>query len=180
MRIAVASFACALVLFVFGFLWWGILMGIVLPANVLNDEALVSQLDDALDESGLYIYPDYATQSEEPIKPWAILYFNKEAPEMGPMMGAGFLHMLVTAFFASLVVDKLSLPSFPNRVVAVFCLGLFVAIWADVGNAIWWRHPMPWTLFHFGYDVISWLLAGLVIASILKPCPKSPVSNPNA
>ncbi len=154
-------------------------MGIVLPANVLDDPALVQQLDASLDESGLYIYPDYATQSEEAISPWVFVYFNKDAPTMGPMMGAGFLHMLVTAFFVSILVHKLSLSTFKERFVAVACLGLFVAIWADVGNAIWWRHPMPWTLFHFGYDVISWLLAGFVIGSIVKPCPNNPVGDSN-
>ncbi|MEZ6131557.1 MAG: hypothetical protein R3C59_23045 [Planctomycetaceae bacterium] len=63
---------------------------------------------------------------------------------------------------------NLRLHSFTGRLAFVFCLGLFCAVWADVGNMIWWRHPPLWTAFHFAYDTLSWLLAGVIIAAIIK------------
>lgn len=127
-------------------------------------------------ESAIYFYPDPATEPGESTGPMAILYFNTDMPEMGKMMGMGFAHMFLTAFLVSLFVSSRHLPSYTERLKFVFCVGLLIALWADVGNMIWWRHPPGWTAFHFGYDVLSWLLAGSIIAAIVKPGMGRPVS----
>ena len=139
------------------------------PAGVIVDQTLVNQLDSSLNESGLYFHPTY----EEPMEPgsgsMAIVYYTKTIPAMGNMMGMGFVQMLVSSLLASLFVSKLALSTFAHRLGVASFLGVFVAVWADVGNMIWWRHPLDWTAFHFGYDVFSWVLAGLVIAALVKP-----------
>lgn len=169
MRIALVSLLTAVVLFFFGFVWWGLLMPMVKPAEVIGDADLVEQVAESLSESGLYFYPTYAEPDEEYAGPTAMLYFNKQPPAMGQMMGLGFAHMFVTAVLASLCVCYMAPGSFGKRFALVFFLGLFVAVWADVGNMIWWRHPAGWTAFHFAYDVLSWALAGLIIAALVKP-----------
>lgn len=173
MRIFVASLVTAIVLFVFGFVWWGLLMPVVRPASVIADQELVEAMSSSLNESALYFYPDYAEEPGDSSGPMAILFFNREMPSMAKMMGMGFGHMFVSALLVSLFVSYLRLRSFAGRLTFVFSLGLFVAVWADVGNMIWWRHPTLWTAFHFGYDVLSWLLAGVMIAAIVRPWPGS-------
>jgi len=170
MRVLAASFVTAIALFFFGFLWWGVLMPFVRPTTVISDQTLIDNMSSSLNESAVYFYPDPATEPGESSGPMAILYFNTDMPDMGRMMGMGFAHMFVAAVLVTMLVSSRKLPSFAERFRFVFCLGLFVAWWADVGNMIWWRHPSGWTAFHFGYDVLSWLLAGAIIAAIMKPC----------
>ncbi len=173
MRILVASLVAAIALFFFGFLWWGLLMPAVQPASVITDQALVEKMSSSLNESAVYFYPDPAVEPGDASGPMAILYFNIDLPDMGKMMGMGFGHMFVTALLVTLFVASQKLSSFAARLKLVFGLGLFVALWADVGNMIWWRHPPQWTAFHVAYDVFSWLLAGAIIAAIIKPNPAS-------
>ena len=170
MRIVVSAVVTAIVLFFIGFLWWGILMPIVRPAKVISNPAVVDSMSDGLSESGIYFHPDYGDpEAHTGGGPMVIAYFFTDQPNMGQMMGGGFVHMLVTAFLASWIVRKLNRPTFGSRFAIVFTLGLFAAIWADVGNMIWWRHPPMWTAFHLGYDVLSWAVAGLIIGAIIKP-----------
>jgi hypothetical protein len=169
MRVALASGLSAVVLFFFGFVWWGMLMPVLQPADVITDSTLVDKMNASLNESGLYFYPTYVEPVDANAGPMATLYFNTSAPSMPMMMGMGFVHMLVSALLASIGLSFVSRRAFMERFALVFFLGLFVAVWADLGNMIWWRYPLAWTAFHFAYDVLSWLLAGLIIASIVRP-----------
>ncbi|MCM2375009.1 hypothetical protein [Aporhodopirellula aestuarii] len=166
MRITLASFLAAIVLFLSGFLWWGFLMPIAMPAKVLQDDALAEQIITSLTEPGLYIYPDYTSQEHAAT---SMLFYNSEPPPMLAIMGAGFLHMFASALFISLVVSRLEIASTSGRIAMVSSFGCFVAWWANVGHLIWWRHPYSWTAFHVAYDISSWVLAGIVIALIVKP-----------
>ncbi|MEZ6138816.1 MAG: hypothetical protein R3C53_28350 [Pirellulaceae bacterium] len=166
MRILATALVSAIALFFFGFLWWGLLMPLVRPVSVIADEALVEKMSSSLGTSGAYFYPDFATESSDSSGPMAILYFSTELPQMGAMMGMGFAHMFVSALLVSIFASWRNLRTFLERLTFVFCLGLFAAVWADVGNMIWWRHPPTWAAYHFLYDVLSWLLAGIVIAGI--------------
>ncbi len=177
MRVFIASLLSAIALFFCGFLWWGVLMPSLQPASVITDQGLMEKMSESLAKSALYIYPDYTQPSEDASKPMAVLYFERQTPSMGTTMGLGFVHMFVTALIVSLAVARLPVQSFARRLAFVCFLGLFVAVWADLGNMIWWRHPGLWTAFHFGYDASSWLIAGLIIAAIVKPItPKSAVN----
>ncbi|MCA9131079.1 MAG: hypothetical protein KDB22_28540 [Planctomycetales bacterium] len=177
MRIALATVVSAIVMFFLGFLWWGLTMPSVTPAGVFSDESLVASMKQTLGESGVYFYPSYS----EPIpdgEPVAIVYYLANAPEMGGTMGMGFAHMLVASLLACLVVSWLRLPTFADRFKLLAGLGLLIAFWADIGNMIWWHHPLGWALFHFGYDASSWAVAGAAIAAILKSPPTvAPASN---
>lgn len=172
-RTALAAIASAAVLFFFGFLWWGVLMPVVQPAQVITDEAFVQSMSESLQQSGLYFYPNYAEPVDDASRPMAIIYYNAQQPSMAKMMAGGFLHMLVVSALVCAVLPYVRAPTFGARFCFVFFLGLFVAAWADLGAMVWWRHPSAWAAFHFGYDVLSWLLAGLVIAAIAKPAVES-------
>ena len=166
MRILAASIASAIALFLFGFVWWGVLMPVVKPAKVLSDPALVAQMSSTLSESAVYFYPDPAVEPADATGPMAILYFNTDMPNMGKMMGLGLGHMFVVSLLAATWVATRNLTSFGERFKHVFLLGLFVALWADIGNFIWWRHPASWAFYNFGYDILSWSIAGAIIAAV--------------
>ena len=54
------------------------------------------------------------------------------------------------------------------RVCFVFGLGLFATLWIEGANVIWWHYPTSHSIFSGAYNVIAWLLAGLVIGAIVK------------
>lgn len=178
MRIILASFLSAVVLFFVGFVWWGLLMPVVRPAGVVSDPEVIATLDASLERTGLYFHPDYANAPDESTGPMALIYFIQKSPSMGTMMGLGFGHMFFSAFLASVIVSLCALKSFAKRVGIVLALGLFVGVWADIGNMIWWHHPTAWAAYQFAYDVVSWLLAGVVIAILVRPA-TSPTSSKN-
>ena len=169
MRIVIASLLSAIVLFFFGFLWFGILMPTVKPAGVITDATVVEKLGSSLTESNVYFHPDYTDHSEEHSGPVTMMFYATEARAMGMTMGLGFAHMFLTTLLVCIFLSSSPRHTFAGRLAFVFFLGLFVAVWADLGNMVWWHHPPMWTGYHFAYDALSWLLAGLVIALILKP-----------
>ncbi|GAB5401857.1 MAG: hypothetical protein Aurels2KO_00880 [Aureliella sp.] len=170
MRILISAVISAVALFFFGFLWWGVLMPVVRPVEVLDGQELVDQVT-ALPESGVYMYPNYLKpEPDAGDLPVAMIYFKKSV-SMGGMMGAGILHMFICSALVAALVARLNLPVFSSRFGYVFAMGLFLAIWADWGNMIWWQHPPVWAAYHFTYDLISWTIAGLIIAAIIKPTP---------
>ncbi|HBE70672.1 MAG TPA: hypothetical protein DDW52_21210 [Planctomycetaceae bacterium] len=136
------------------------------PAGVLPEDIASDQIM-SLDESGVYFYPDYS-DADSTTSSMAVVYFKKSA-SMGAMMGGGIFHMFVCAAFAAGVVARLNLPSFSSRFGYVLAMGFLIATWADVGNMIWWHYPPVWAGFHYAYDILSWTLAGLLIAAIIKP-----------
>lgn len=141
-------------------------MPVLKPADVITDTALVDQIT-SLPKSGVYFHPTYDEPAEEGT-PIAMLYYAKSV-SMGKMMGAGLFHMFFCSALAAAVVTRLNLSEFSSRFGYVFAMGVLLAIWADFGNMIWWHHPPFWTIFHFAYDVVSWTLAGLIIAAIARP-----------
>lgn len=173
MRSLLASFVAAIAMFFTGFIWWGLLMPVVRPARVIESDALLASMNAELKDADVYFYPNYAEPADENSGPTAILHYLPGSPSMATTMGLGFLHMFGTAFLASCLLGFVALPSFSQRFVLVASLGLLVAFWADLGNMIWWWHPPMWTAFHFGYDLLSWIVAGAIIASIVKPQPES-------
>ena len=174
MRIAIASVVSAVILFFAGFVWWALLMQAAKPAGVIEDAALVEHMAQSLGSTGLYIYPTYMKDTSNEAGPMALVYFNSVKPAMGPTMGKGFAHMLASSVIVCLIVYNFASDSFAKRFTCVVWLGVFVAVWADLGNMIWWNHPPFWAAFHCGYEIVSWTIAGLAIAAIVKPMrPKS-------
>ena len=180
MRVVVAALASAIALFFFGFLWWGVSMPALQLAGVIEDQTVVDSMSSAFKESGIYFYPDPSKEPGEATGPMAILYYTAKVPEMGATMGMGFGHMLLTALGVTLFVHSMKFQTFSERFRFVCCLGVFLALWADIGNMIWWHHPTTWAIYHFGYDVLSWVVAGAIIAAILKPVSREADGSPAA
>ena len=169
MRILIASLLSAVALFFFGFLWWGILMPIAKPSKVITDAALIETLRASMPESGWYFYPDYTHSEHNDAGPMAIVNFHTDMPNMGLMMATGIGHMFISALLVSVSLAFSPRRTFPERFAFVFFVGLIVAVWADLGNMIWWRHPPLWTAYNFAYDLLSWSIAGIIIAFIVRP-----------
>jgi hypothetical protein len=107
--------------------------------------------------------------------PIAHLHIQRQGMEpMSPVsMTLGFLHFLVSVILIAFLLCMASpaLPTYGSRVIFVAMAGLAGAFFVNMGNPIWWHHSWSWTWLVFIFDVITWLLAGLVLAAVIKSTP---------
>jgi hypothetical protein len=174
-RLVLGSLLAAFVVFIWGFLYWNVLPfrnAVTLPVPDETAQAL-----GALPESGTYQYPDQrGSESVEAFTaklgqgPVALVLFHKEGAAASPAMFInGFLHMLITALLIGLLLQKTGLATFGARFGLVFLAGLAAAVFANLGEPIWYFQPWGWHLLQFGYDLTVWLLIGLVMAKFVQP-----------
>lgn len=175
-QLVLGSLVTGVVLFLWGFVFWGL---IPVPGmhEPTDEAALWESLGETIPESGAYYVPNFeggpeAVERHE-MGPTAMLFVRVEgSPTMPPsMMVIGFFHMAATAFLIGLLMMRLSahLRTYRDRVVFVALVGIVVAFWADLAWPVWWRTPWSFFLGMAVYDVVAWLLAGVVLARFVRP-----------
>lgn len=175
-RVFVGSVLAAVVMFVWGFLFWATFP---FPKQILrsvgDEPALAALLKHHLPATGVYLLPNMKEgQSQDEFTrrhregPLAqIVYVAEGVDPMGASVFlGGFVHMLVSAFILALALRAAapSLGTFGARFGLVALVGLAGAVYSNLGRPIWWHQPWDYHLLYFAYDFGSWLLAGLVLA----------------
>jgi hypothetical protein len=61
-----------------------------------------------------------------------------------------------------------TLRSYIGRVFFVFLLGVFGALAFDLSYGIWFYHPWEFPILMAGFHTAGWLLAGIVMAAVIK------------
>jgi len=184
-RVTVGSLLAAVALFLWGWVFWGILpFSKTMVRPIPNGATVTKTLKENIPETGVYFYPimpENATSESEQKAfqeahlqgPLVQLYYHKEGvdPLTPAMMGSGFLHYWVSALLLGslLALAAPSLSCYWSRMGFVFLTGLFAAFAIDLSSAIWFHHPWDYQLFAFGFDVSNWLLAGVILAAVVKP-----------
>jgi hypothetical protein len=175
-QLVLGSLLAAVVLFFWGFVFWGLLPnpGFQEPAN---EEAVWQSLDENLPETGAYYIPDPEGDSESVARhesgPTAFLFVrNQGSPVMSvSMMAFGFVHMFITALLIGLLLRQASprLPTYGKRVLFVVLVGAVATFWFDIAWPVWWGTPWTFFLWMAVYDVVAWTLAGVVLARFVQP-----------
>lgn len=189
-RVIVAAILAAVVMFLWGFVFWG--MGVAtaldmmgpLPGN--NDGSAGANLNQLVGEkgtTGVYIYPWPADPNDEATVtrftdqhkagPIVQVFYRKEGSQpMSPATFAmGWLHYFVLALLAGIVLKMAlpALPSFGQRVCVVSIIGLTGAIWSTIAGAIWFSHPWQYAIGDAIYGIVAGLLMAVILAAIIKP-----------
>jgi hypothetical protein len=187
-RVVVGAVLSAAALMVWSFMFWVVLSapgGAMRP--VPDEPALLQVLRDKLPVSATYYAPlppqpqpgqDTAPALEafrrrQMAGPIALIHFNREGAD--PLSTMTTVRSAAQALVSSLLAALLLLVALPalegyaQRVVYVFGLGVFAAAAVRLSEPILWH--LPWGHFLHGamYDAVSWLVAGLVLAAIVKP-----------
>lgn len=176
-KLVPASFTTAIVLFLWGFLFWATPLPYTQLPTSPDDATLTSALSTNLPQSGTYLLPSPLLDDDERMRlqaqgPTAMLFFRSEGtPSIGVTMALGFLHMWITALALALLTKLLlrSLPRFWKRVMTITLIGVIVVFWSRIGPVIWWHHPADFQLITSLYDLGSWFLAGLITSMFIKP-----------
>jgi hypothetical protein len=183
-RIISGAVIAAVVMFVWGFVFWGLLPT---ASSVIKGppdaEGLRSALKGA--PTGVYRLPDlalmssadeadraeHARQFEE--GPIATVFVRAEgAQHMAPStMVAGFVHMLVSCLLMAILlhVVRRAGTTYLQRAIIVGFAGTVGTVFSNLGAPIWWFHPWNFHALNTLYMIWAWILAGLVLAAFIKP-----------
>jgi hypothetical protein len=190
-RILGGALLATVVLMGFGFAYWTQLphrCRVLRP--VLDHDKVVATLQAKLPATGVYFLPWSSDYEEPPVPadaketwlrrhkagPLAMIFlrkegFDPESPEtMRNVYGAGALHFFVSALLADAMLAGSGCGQcrYLGRVGYVFGLGLFAAVAVKIAEPIWFAYPWDFPLFQAVYTVIGWLLAGIVVAAVVK------------
>lgn len=187
MKKAILGIAAAtVVLFLWGFLYWGLgPYRTMIWHQTADDVAAGQALLEYFPQNGTYYVPGFDRDQAE----------NEELFNQGPV---AFVHMLSAngrpAFDVSIMIQgfmlnavvvvlivlilhqvKSAVPSYWGQVKLISLIGLTAAVLIDCGAAVWWQIDWPWKLYQAFYDFSAWVVAGLVLAGFVGP--EEPVSS---
>ncbi|MEM8677734.1 MAG: DUF1761 family protein [Planctomycetota bacterium] len=178
-RLIFGSLISAVLVFVWGFVFWTLLP---FPKQILTtlpgQETFIEELKAAVPESGAYMIPGgmESASDEDVLRRHAegpiatVLYHKAGAPPMAPKIFIqGFLHMFVAAFIAGIIIAASESNTYFSRVMLIFWVGVFCAVWVEINNVVWWYFPRDYALMRMAYHLSSCLIMGIVLAAVVRP-----------
>lgn len=168
MRIVIAGVLAGLAMFV-----WAAIANTVLPLGELgirpipHEAEVMGLLKGA--PHGIYRFPAAGMDTQTGPAPIVLLNYAPVAGGMGPSMVLEALSEIVQSLFLAGVVAITAQASFARRVGVAMLVGIPVAISTSGSYLIWYQFPAAYTGGYILADLIRYLLAGLVIAALVKP-----------
>jgi hypothetical protein len=186
-RILAGGVAAGIVLF-----FWGFVSHMLLPLGELGlqsiptDENLTAAIKQDIREPGLYFLPGRdmsKSQSAEEMEAhmakiakgpygFMVLYPNGRDASLGKRLPIEFGTNVVCALLAAILVSQLR-PGFIVRTACVTIVGLLASLMTLVPYWNWYGYPTDFTVAQIVEHTVGWLLAGLVLVSIVRPSTKS-------
>lgn len=188
-RLVLGAVLSAIVMFAFGFFWWGVSPLRFCVFKTLKDEDRVIEVLKSADlETGTYFAPfmdeskvtsenreQMTKELQEKYKagPLVQIIYQKNGVDMmdPTVMITGFVHMIVFSLLAGVLLT-LALPglsSYSARVLFVFLLAVFASATIDLSGPIWFHHPWGMALYNSGYHAGCGLLSALVLGGMVRP-----------
>lgn len=177
MRFLIGVVLGAVAWFVWGFIFWSLLpYAQSVFQTIPNEAAVVQVLRANLPDSGPYLIPggdamDEAWAERHRQGPLGVLMYHAAGAE--PMDSAvmlqGFLHMLGSSLLLAIVLATAGRRTYAGRFLLCFWIGLFVAIWAEMSNVIWFRFPLSYACLQQTFHVTSLLIVGAILALFVRP-----------
>ena len=147
-----------------------------------TEEALMQAVRANVPNSGVYLFPGMdpkKTPTEADMKVWqeklragpyGLLVVKLDG--IDPMPGRNMLLEFLSVFAAALVAGFVLLicgGPYGVRALIPVLLALFAFFSLSLSWWIWYTFPLPFILGILVIEVIAWLLAGLVMAKIIRP-----------
>jgi hypothetical protein len=184
-RLLFGVFLASLVLFFFGFLYWGVNPMPYTAWSVPQDEAgAVAALSLHFPERGTYFIPSRESQLKKTAEntkrgdraveqylqgplAFVCILSTRGRPAVDPMiMIKGYLvslfGLLLIGYQMRLV--RTALPTFGSRVMFAAISGLIASVMILLGDVAWWEMPEDWKLWQALYHIAGWTLSGAVLA----------------
>jgi hypothetical protein len=146
-------------------------LGNIGMSTIQNEAPVTAALKASLgDRGGLYMYPASNMQGQTAPGPSGILAYTPGQMEMTPTtLASEFAVELMEALIAAFLLSMTALRSYGARVGFVSLVGLAAVLSTNPSYSIWYRFPTDYTLAQMFTDLVGYVVAGVVIAAILKP-----------
>ena len=176
--VVLGSVIGGVVVFVWGFLFWGVLPFSKNAVVGVDDQvSLQAQLDAHLDQTGVYMVPFSSDPSDAEFQalhskgPIATIYYRAEGSEpMAPStFFMGYLHEVIVLFVMGLMLKLANIAGFGSRFIVVFLGGVAGSAFASMAGPIWWLEPWNKAVIDLIYQIFSWLFGALVMAAMVQP-----------
>jgi len=162
--IVVGGLVAAVLMFILGFIFFGLLHGMAFDPLAQDVAASVqASLGATLPATGTYMIPG---NEEAWMKgPGAVVQYVMAggAPSMTQAMILGFLHMAVTAMLIGLALRAAG-GDFARQSMIVLWVGIAAACFMHLGDPIWYGFGWRSSLFLFVADGLMLIAGGLVMA----------------
>jgi hypothetical protein len=187
MRTAIGVIVACVVLFMWGFVCWGLGPYKTEIWKQTRDDATTGKaLREHFLQNGTYLVPGFGQDESRreglskqgPVAMVHMLSVNG-MPGMDPKTFVlGFVVNLIVIVLIAAALNKVApaLPTYRERVSFVTLLGLAAAILIDGGDVAWWHIDWQWKLYQASYDVSFWFLTGLILGAFVKPKVATPVA----
>ncbi|MBX3427324.1 MAG: hypothetical protein KF688_16720 [Pirellulales bacterium] len=185
-RVFAAAIVSAVLMFIWGFVYWVVIgagaqtLQAIPAANELD---LLAVMRSSEMVTGMYVYPFPADMNDQQAAAeverqaaegprFQLAYVKEGGPAMdGKLLGLGFAHMalvaLLTATLTALAAG--ALPTFGRRFAFVLLVGIIAAVWANLGDVVWWMHSLRYAAGNIIFFVVEGALMAAAIAGIVKP-----------
>lgn len=175
-RILLATIAGAAVAFIWGFVSW-----VLLPWHQLDtfkdDAAVAKMITENAPEHGLYMLPKHVDDKPDskaitdgPFVYAVVRPGKLDTPWNEPsVMARSFCIQLAGALLITIAIHRIRATRYISRASVGPAMGLFAGITVALPTWNWFELPGSHTLAQVLDPFIAWTIAGLVIASIIKP-----------
>jgi len=175
-NLVLGSFLAGLILFFWGFVYYGI---IGIPYGLLGEvDDIGPVLKTTFPADGTYIVPNPNAENLEELQaqgPIAMIHIKRDGVANPlSMMGTGFVHGWIYCLLLAALLKQICKKSgYGARVGFVTLVGVAGAFMDRFGDAIWFVQSWSWHASNFAYSVIGAALVGLVLAKFIE----SPVTS---
>ncbi|HVO80551.1 MAG TPA: hypothetical protein VMT28_07460 [Terriglobales bacterium] len=187
-RILWGTLVGSLVVFVVSSIWhMASGLGEVGIQNLPNEDAVLSAMHSSVSKPGLYFFPGMtppAGRSSEQRRadqtaylakfkagPNGILIYHPDGEELnfGKLLTIQFLVGLAASFLLCwILAATIEATTYWKRISMVVAITLFAGIIFDIPYWNWYGFPTNYTLVHMAGWVVSWGIAGLAMAAIVR------------
>lgn len=171
-RFWLAGLAGGVILFVYSAMSW-----MVLPWNhgtlkAFPNQQVVVEAMSQIREPGMYTFPapDTEMAAAQQMKGPSVFAAVKPGPlqSMGPPMAAGFVIDLICALTAAWLLTRTAELGYWGKVCFTAALGFLAAVFIQASAWNWFGYTAHFTLVQILDSTLSFALAGLGMAKILK------------
>lgn len=171
-NIIVTGLIAGFVLFAWSSVSWMFLPWHMNTFAKFKDEAAVKEVlmtNVNKEESKIYIAPSECDGKDaSPENPHIFMAYTAKHIPMPMHFVIGFLTQAISAMLVALLLSKTALMKYSSRVLFVVAIGLLIGLNSYIVTWNWLGFAPDYTSVGFIDELISWLLAGLVIGRMVK------------
>ncbi len=182
LRVLLAALVGAVIVFTWGAVaHMALKIGENATQSLPNADALVPQLQTSMNERSVYFFPPEEGDTKEAMEAWKAKYeagprgiiVYDPTPDIAPMsptmLGTEFATNFIGALIAAIILSMLCGPLI-LRGILIGLMGVFAVMAIDLSYWNWYRFPMEFVTASLIEQSVGWVLAGLAMAAIVRPC----------